>query len=664
MADETSLTLSSPTTSLKGIGPQFQNKLDKLGLFTLGDLVHHYPRRYLDYSKRQKITSIKEGDNVSLFVKVGEPRRFKARTGRLITTIKAFDDTGKINLVWFNNPYISRLIEASGSYVVAGKVSSFNNQLTLVSPQMETLDGQGLHTTGLVPIYPQTEGLTSKWLRQKIRSLLDNIKIKDPISELAEIQGLVSQDQAYENIHFPKNQEAQNAADQRLAFNYHLYQCLKNHDEIQNLAASVAINPSHELHHHLLKKLPFTLTPAQKKAIQESYIDLNSGQFTHRLIQGETGSGKTAVIFFIAQQTLQERSSFCLLAPTEILAEQHAQTFANLQGSVHNIFLVTGKHPLRSIPKTPAIFIGTTALLNQLPNHLDSPLAVLAVDEQHKFGVKDRESLLQRSPVPHLFNLTATPIPRTVALGLFGEIKISNIKSKPTNRLPVKTFVVNQSKFDHSTDWLNNILKNQGKIFVVCPQIGTSVKQSEVANAEKIFQRYQGIFKNAAWVGLIHGQMKSELINSTLNQFRTPGGKILVSTTIIEVGIDIPEAQVIIIHSAERFGLAQLHQLRGRVGRNGDQGYCFLIPTSDDQIEISRLQLLSKHNSGLTLSKLDLRLRGAGEIWGDRQHGWLPVRLKSFWDKKLYSKAKHAALHLAQIHPDSIAEVVNELNSC
>jgi len=304
-----------------------------------------------------------------------------------------------------------------------------------------------------------------------------------------------------------------------------------------------------------------------------------------------------------------------------------------------NISLVTGNNKFKNTTK-PNIYIGTHALIEQLPTTLKNPPAILAIDEQHKFGVKQRQALLERKPSPHIINLSATPIPRTVALGLFGELEISTIKEKPKNRKPVKTWVMDKKRLKKGRDWLAGQLKKGNKAFVVCPNI----ESKTAASIKDTLPQYQRDFGKDYPIWSLHGKTPPDERDKILKEFGKVKAGILVATPLIEVGIDIPKANIIIIHSADRFGLAQLHQLRGRVGRGQEQSYCLVIPSQTEQTGIDRLQLLSKHSSGLKLAKLDLKLRGAGEMFGKKQHGRLPVRLKYFWNKDLFQTAKSQAI--------------------
>lgn len=655
----------TPTDSLDqiaGIGPAYQKTLGHLDLATIRDLLHHYPSRYLDYRVHTPINRLTLKKDVSFIATIGEPKRFTTKSGKLVIQADAVDRTGKIKLTWFNNAFISRVIIPGESYLIAGKTSFWADKLTIIAPIIERTGETSIHTHGLVPIYPLTAKLTSRFLRQKIHLALESTKINDPLkTSLIHKLKLLPYWDSLRTIHFPPTPSAQNDADRRLAFNHHLAINLINQSELKKLPPSPAIIIDQNLHTKLVETLPFILTPGQQRAIQSGYSDLTKTEFTHRLIQGETGSGKTVVIYFYAAQLLANHFSFALLAPTEILARQHYLTFLKFGLPKTQVVLVTGTAPLKKTPSRSTIFIGTHALLNQLPQNLDVPLAAVAVDEQHKFGVDQRQALVTRNPSPHLFNLTATPIPRTLALGIFGEVNITTLSQKPENRLPVKTWVVTPTRYQNSSPWLKTQLASGSKIFVVCPLIHESEKSKGVNGAEKVFETYQNKYQKDSPVFLIHGKMAVEKIGEAIASFKKAKQAILVSTSIIEVGIDIPEADVIIIHSAERFGLASLHQLRGRVGRGERQGYCLLVPSKDEQEEETRLVLLTKYHSGLLLSKMDLRLRGSGELFGTRQHGWLPVRLKNFWNRDLFGQARAVAIDLIAQDEKRASSIAKEL---
>jgi ATP-dependent DNA helicase RecG len=655
--------LSDSISSVKGVGPATSEKLTHLGIETIRDLLRHFPTRFMDFTMPVPVRELKIGETQTFTAAIGKPNTFYTGTGKLLTQAVATDKSGKITLSWFNNPYIKRLITPDSTYTIAGKVTFWGKGKTIISPIIESGDSPSLNTRGLVPIYPQTAGITSKMLRTKINSLLHETEIVDPITSatLQEID-LINLTEAYQNIHFPATKDLRWQADKRLSFNEHLLINIKNQLELQSLGDSVALKIDSSVTQNTALKLPFKLTPDQEKTVTAIYKDLKFRSFTHRLIQGDTGSGKTATLIFAADQCLVQNKSCAIMAPTEILATQHYQTFITNCLSPQKVQLITSNSVDKINTQKPMIYIGTHALITQIPKKLKYPLAFLAIDEQHKFGVAQRDELLQRTPIPHLFNLSATPIPRTVALGLLGDIEISNIRHKPLNRLPTKTFVTTPTHFKKSPDWLNEKLSEGNQIFVVCPNI--TEHDVNIASVEKIAAMYRKIIPSEYPVLTIHGKMKSVEQNQILTAFKASGRGVLVATSLIEVGIDIPQANIMIIHSAERFGLASLHQLRGRVGRGEGQGYCFLVPSTDDEAETERLQLLQKFHSGLILAQKDLRLRGAGEVFGSKQHGVLPTRLKYFWSKKLFLEAKKRAKDLIHKNPQFAEEIARRLTTC
>lgn len=627
--------------TLPGIGQSYAKKLERLGIKTVIDLLHHYPKKYHDYTKIIPIRHLKAKVESAFGGTVLKKSRFYSRSGKLIDQAVIQDESGKIKISWFNSPYATKLIEEGQRYIFSGKPSFWGTNLTIVSPTITSVE-KGTDKN-LTPSYPLTEGVNSKFLRKVIKFVLNNIPIDDPVSDIASTINLPSLKDAYYQKHFPTNLESEGLADKRLAFNYHLQLSIKNLLFHKQLPPSPIIKIDPVLHHQFLHRLPFTLHQQQADALIDSFQDLTEYEFTNRLIHGETGSGKTVLAYLIAKHILENKYSFALLAPTQILANQHAATFQNLDPNL-KIQLVTSTSPLQDI-QNPTIFIGTHALMNQLPTNLKYPLAALVIDEQHRFGVKQRDQLLQRSPSPHLFNLSATPIPRTVALGLFGEIRISRIAQKANSQNNIKTIVTTQDKYDQGLDWLQKKLLSGKKIFIICPLIHPS-KSKNLANVQETTKYYQKHFAKIAPIYSVHGQMKSSSINQNISKFKSERAAILISTTLIEVGIDIPQASIIVIHSAEAFGLAQLHQLRGRVGRDGNESYCILFPSKHGQEDVKRLALLQKYSSGLVLAKHDLKLRGAGELFGQKQHGFLPIRLKHFWSRQLYLEAKTIAKDL------------------
>jgi ATP-dependent DNA helicase RecG len=650
-------------TTVTGIGPATAEKLNKLGISTIGDLLRHYPVRFIDFTTQATIKQLKNKKEASFIARIDGVKTFFTANKKLLTQATARDKTGTIKLTWFNNPYIKRLIKEGETYSIAGKPSFFGPGLTIISPVIEEGDSSSINTSGLVPIFPQTAGITSRWLRTKIFSLLSQTNFEDPIEEDLIIKNkILPIGDAYLKIHFPKTKIERWQADKRLAYNEHLRINIQNKLELEKLGPSISISINQSVDKKTESLIPFKITTDQQKTIDDIYKDLQSDTYTHRLVQGDTGSGKTITLVFAANQCLEGGFSAAILAPTEILANQHYETFRKYALNPQSVSLVTSHSEEEPNAANPTIYIGTHALINRLPQKLKHPLALLAIDEQHKFGVKQRNELLQRTPIPHLFNLSATPIPRTVALGLLGDIAVSNIKHKPQNRLPTKTYVTPPTRFQNSTDWLIEQLESGNQIFVVCPNITDHTEK--VASVDSIFKSYRRKIPDKFPIWSLHGQIKTSEQHQIIQDFTKSKTGILVSTSLIEVGIDIPAANVMVIHSAERFGLAGLHQLRGRVGRGDGQGYCFLVPSTDDEIETARLQLLQKYDSGLILAQKDLRLRGAGEVFGIRQHGLLATRLKYFWSKPLFLLAKQDAHNLVLQSPEKAGRIATKLTSC
>lgn len=655
--------LSQPIVNLKGIGETTQEKLKKLNVYEILDLLRLLPNRYLDYSKKVTLDKVnKEKITVSFLAQITNVKQYYTKTGKLFTEAQAKDETGSVKLIWFNNPYIKRLISDGVTYTIAGKTSSFANKTCLISPTIEEGDSLTLNTSGLVPIYPQTQGINSRWIRQKINVILNTADLIDPLDPIDDYKQTTSLINAYKNIHFPSNKDDKKLADKRLSFNEHLKISLKNLLELEDLGIAIKIKTDQTLLQTGLKKFPFTLTEDQLKASSSLLSDLAKDHYTHRLVQGDTGSGKTATIILAANQSISSGYSCVILAPTQILANQHFATFKKFSLFPENLALITSSDKTEIKNNQPTIFIGTHSLITTLQGPQKFPISFIAVDEQHKFGVAQRDSIQNRQPVPHVFNLSATPIPRTVAQGLLGEIKLSTIKYKPENRLPIKTHVVNETYFSQKgLTWLTKKIAEGNKVFIVSP----TITANQITNStDSLYQKYKKALPANTPIFVVHGKLKQEEQNKIIELFTSTPSSVLVSTSLIEVGIDVPSANVMIIHSAERFGLAQLHQLRGRVGRGADQSFCFLIPTNDDQEETERLKLMTKYNSGLILAKKDLILRGSGEVFGQKQHGALQTKLKYFWSKKSYLKAKSIAKNLIRRDRNRAEKIATKLNYC
>jgi len=638
---------SVPVTDIPGVGPQKQQLLSKLGIHTIEDLAKYYPTRYLDFSKISHISNLQPNRFSSLICRIEFERNTFTQKGKGITYFRAIDKSGTVPILWFNAPYQRKLIRPDTQYALAGKTSFFNKKLVFINPQIEEYGPELLHTQGLVPVYPQTEGITSKWLRKIIKYTLSKYEFYYPVAQ-SNIH------RALQYIHFPPSVAKSNLADIHLSSFEHLKINLKNQIEALKLGSSLELHIDANTHNNLKNKLPFTLTQSQERVINLIYSDLEKSRPQHRLIQGETGSGKTVIAVFCAAQCLANRTSFCLMAPTTILAQQHFLTFDRYFPT--QIKLITSQSKLAQAPSHPCVFIGTHSLLNQLPALLTSPISSIFIDEQHRFGVNHKEILAQRSPAPHVTNMSATPIPRTLALGLLGDVKITTLKAPHRKQSRVSTHLISKKDESRSSAWLRKMLFAGKKVFVVCPKI-----HDGKFSVESISHYYQTRFGSLFPILSLHGEQPNKQKQETIKNFISLKNCILISTSLIEVGIDIPDADIMFVYQAEQFGLAQLHQLRGRLARHSIRGYFFLIAGTESQLENERLQTLQKYHNGLKLAKIDLKLRGAGDIAGTRQHGHSCFRLRHFWDRKLFLEAKQRASRLlSSPHGHRIAQGIED----
>ena len=618
--------------SLPGIGPKTITKLEKLNIKSDLELLYHFPYRYLDFSKSIKISQIPIGENVTIHGQIQSINNIFLRNGKSLQKIVLTDSTGTIDLIWFNQPYLTKNFREKELWAFAGTTSLYHGHKTIFSPEY------GQYNTGkIIPIYPETKGLTSRWFRKNIALHLDLLlkNFVDPLPpKILSRNNLFNLNNALKEIHLPQNQNSLDMARYRLA-------C----DEINSLLALSLLrkkswanfSPKFILKNYsttkLINSFPFKLTDSQKTAWQEIKADLLSkNKVMNRLLCGDVGSGKTILALLATYLTSQNQKQSLILVPTEILAQQHYATFKQYLPSLP-LILLTAKNSLpKTIPQN-AIIIATHAALFQKEKFTDN-LALLIIDEQHKFGVNQRSFLNSIHP-PHTLTMTATPIPRSISLTIFGNLDLSTLKNLPKKRTPVKTFLVPQNKISDCYRWLlADIKKNKTQAFIVCPFIEQSETATTIKSAKKEFEVLKQIFPTLK-LELIHGKTKIETRNEILDKFKKNKINILVTTPIIEVGIDFPNATTIIIQSAEHFGLSQLHQLRGRVGRGTHQGYCYFFTENTNENSLKRLKYLEKTTDGFKIAEFDLKTRGPGETFSTLQHGFPSLKIASFSDLKL-----------------------------
>lgn len=646
---------TDPVTHIPGIGPSYQKLLQKLGIETVSDLINHFPRKYLDFSHPTNIKDLQPYSLFCLKATVVSSQNLRTKTGKTMQKVVIRDRTGTLTLTWFNQPFLLSTLKPGAEYYFVGTTK---DSTYFVTPLLqEPATAATLHTNRIVPFHPLTQGLSGKWLRHKINLALNSLTIEESLpSSIITPGGLDSLSTAFHHIHFPDTDTDLNRAQTRFAFNelleLHL-KLLKTKQAWKQLPCTpVPTNAS--LHRQFLSSLPFTPTPDQTKAMTKVLADLKQDFPANRLIQGDVGSGKTLIALAAALQALNSGLQVLLLAPTRLLASQHHQTFTNFF-SPFNItpsLITSTSHP----QETSNLLIGTHALLRHPKSLSSDKLGLVIFDEQQRFGVLQRNFFVNPDKTPHHLTLSATPIPRTIALSLVGHINVTNIKTLPREKKPIKTWLVPASKRTGALNWIQEqITQNHTQVFFVCPTIDPTKESSSISSIKSAVQLHDHLSTKVfpkLRLGLLHGRLPKDEQQQIIDAFHAHKIDLLVTTTVIEVGIDIKNANIIAIESADHFGLSQLHQLRGRVGRGVDQGYCLLFASDQaEEEQITRLKHLETNQDGFTLSRLDLQLRGSGSLFGTKQSGHLHTQLHQFWDQKLSQSAKKAASHLLSHHP-------------
>ncbi len=650
--------LQTPISKASRAYAMYARRLEKLGIVKLEDFLFHIPFRYDDYSLISKINLVQAGEIVTIQGTIDEIKNQYTRRYKTIQKAILSDDSGKMDVLWFNQPFLTRVVKIGDKISLSGKVTLNKNKLIMQSPTYEVIrsstyeaesGSQTIHTGRLVPVYPETRGVSSKWLRRQIFKLLEQ---KNEIEEylpqnLLKENSLMNLQEALEKIHFPKNLEEAQKAKKRLAFDelfdLQLSSLIRKKAwEKETIKKVWEIKNFKEKIENFIKKLPFELTNSQKNATEEILKDLSSEKAMNRLLEGDVGSGKTIVGAISMYAAFLNGYKSLMMAPTEILANQHFKTLSAVFSPLGvNIELVSGsKKKIEN--KEFDILIGTHAIIYSKENFKNVGLVI--IDEQQRFGVEQRSKIREKGENVHLLTMTATPIPRTVALTMYGDLDLSILSEMPKGRKLVKTWLVPPVKRNGAYGWIEKqVNKNKDQVFIICPFIEESESMQTVKAATKEYERLQKEVFPKLNLGLLHGKMKSNEKDKILKSFRSGKMDILVSTPVVEVGIDIPNATIMLIEEAERFGLSQLHQLRGRVGRSDKQSYCLLFTSSKNESTIERLKSLEKTYSGAELAELDLKLRGPGQVYGTIQHGLPQLKVASFSDFELIEKTKKEA---------------------
>ncbi|MDD5040023.1 MAG: ATP-dependent DNA helicase RecG [Patescibacteria group bacterium] len=663
------VTLATPITALPRVGKVLTRRLHKLGLHTVEDMLMHYPFRYDDYSTVSDIALLKPSTNATVRATINllaNKRSFRRRM--FITEALISDETASIQAVWFNQPFIPRVLHQGDTVYFSGKVEQTPYGLQFTSPSYEKAKKEQTHTARIVPVYSVTENLTEKQLRYLVKLVLPLAKnIPEWLPDhILKTHSLVALPRALHEIHFPTNLRMLEKARQRLKFGELFLIQLKTQDIRQALHSLRA--PAIQFHEQLTKRfvsaLPFTLTANQKKVAWQILRSIEKTQPMNRLLEGDVGSGKTVIAALVMLNVAANRYQSALMAPTEILALQHYKTINTLlkQADIPIALLTrtekrfrgektTEKKILTAISNGAAkIVIGTHALIQDMVTF--SQLGLVTIDEQHRFGVDQRRILKQKSPelTPHLLSMTATPIPRSLALTLYGDLDLSLLKEMPHGRKPIITKIVPPEKRERAYGFIRDEVGRGRQVFVICPLIEESDKLGVRAATAEYEKLQRNVFPDLS-VGLLHGKLKAQEKERVMNAFKAHDIHILVATAVVEVGIDVPNASVMMVEGAERFGLAQLHQFRGRVGRAEHQSYCLVFTDSTSEKTTERLHALVTAKNGFELAEMDLDLRGPGEIYGIAQSGFPELKIAKLTDLDLIQKTREAAESIFSVDP-------------
>lgn len=663
--------LTIPVTSVHGVGVKVAEKFAILGVETVGDLFYLFPRRYDDYTLLKPINRVAYGDQVTVIGTVWETRTRKLRGNRIVIQSIITDGSGKIQATWFNQPWLPEKLKAGMQIVLSGTVDQYLGRPVFQNPEWEPLAMEPLRTRRIVPVYPLTKGLSAQKVRETMKRATARwvLQVPDPLPQaIRERRHFLALPQALQLIHFPDNQETLDRARRRLTFDelFELQLGLLGQRREWQSSPGVPVPFDAETLKQFFRLLPYELTEAQKRVIKEIARDMSLDIPMNRLLQGDVGSGKTVIAAVAIVLAVHAGLQAALMAPTEILAEQHYQGIAALLSQLDiNVVLLTGSTSaadreaiLASLADGSAqVIIGTHALIQESVNFGRLGLAV--VDEQHRFGVDQRKALREKGvqvtdgserASPHLLVMSATPIPRSLALSYYGDLDLSILDEMPPGRLEIKTNWLRPSERERAYAFVRGQIENGRQAFVICPLVEESDK-IEAKSAVEEYERLQTQVFSDLKLGLLHGRMKPAEKEAAMRAFYEGETDILVATSVIEVGIDVPNSTVMLIEGANRFGLAQLHQFRGRVGRGEHQSFCLLLSDEVSGDAEDRLSALEQTNDGFMLAEKDLEIRGPGEFLGRRQSGMPELHLASLTDMKVLEVAREEAQGLIEIDP-------------
>ncbi len=666
--------LKAPITSISGVGEKRAKLLEKLGIHTIFDLIEYYPRAYEDRTRVKPIGETELGETVCVEGTVASPVNTRIiRKGLTLSKVRVVDDTGSLGITFFNQSFVGDKLEVGETYCFYGKIEGNLLRREMNTPVFEPMEDTPMKTRRLIPIYSLTAGLAAHQLSAYIRKALAcyEDELTDPIpSKIRLREELAFARFAYENIHYPMDEVALEIAKKRLIFEELFLLSLgllklKSRRNEQNgiKMKKIDLNP-------FFQELPFALTGAQLRAVQDAVGDLQKSVPMNRLVQGDVGSGKTVVAAACAYFACKSGFQTALMAPTEILAEQHLKSMREfMQPHGITVELLTGSMTAAQKKGVKArlangeidLLIGTHAILTDDVEF--SRLGLVITDEQHRFGVRQRAALTAKGENPHLLVMSATPIPRTLALILYGDLEVSIIDELPPGRKPVSTYAVDDTKRERAYGFVRARLDEGRQAYIVCPLVEES-DMSELKSVENFTKQLAERQFRGYQVAMLHGRMKGKEKDAIMRAFANGEIQVLVSTTVIEVGVNVPNSTVMVVENAERFGLSQLHQLRGRVGRGSEQSYCILFSESRNGITRDRLRVLCKTNDGFVISEEDMRLRGPGDLFGTRQHGFPELKIADLVrDLDVLRTAQAAAKEILEKDPDLSGKEYEELKS-
>lgn len=659
-----------PITRLSGIGAKRAELFAKLGIDSVGSLLNFYPRTYEDWSTIEKIDRLQDGSMCCIRAVLGTPiSDSRISGGRIISKGTVYDDTGTLKITFFNNRYISSMLKCGTEYFFYGRISVDSYGGQMVSPTFSPAsEGAMIH-----PVYRQTAGLVSKTIANAVRQALKLLpkEIKDPLPEqVRSTFGLCGLREAINDIHFPKNRECLEKARKRLITEELVVLNLGMRSLREHSRGITGVKINKDYSDEFEKLLPFVMTNAQKRAVADCVNDmLTKKSPMNRLVQGDVGSGKTAVAASACYTAVKNGFQAAFMAPTEILANQHYETFKKLFENTNiRVALLTGS--LKESEKKRIrlelaegeidLVIGTHALITDKTEFKNLGIAV--TDEQHRFGVAQRAKLLGKGENPHLLVMSATPIPRTLGLIIFGDLDISIIDELPPSRKPVKTVIAGAAQRSRIYSFIKSEIVSGRQAYIVCPLVEEGeldgVASAQEYAAELMLREFSDIS-----VGIVHGQMKSDEKDEVMSRFVSGEYSLLVATTVIEVGVDVPNASVIVIENSERFGLSQLHQLRGRVGRGEFQSYCVLMSDKNSPTARARLEVMCSTNDGFVIADEDLKMRGPGDFFGERQHGLPQMAIADFADTKSLELSQKIADYILFAYKDIRCDELRLLKS-